>query len=278
VDNASSDGSLQWAAAHVPSVRLEANRANVGFARAHNQAMRLADGSYYLALNPDVCLAPNYVACLVEALAARPTFGTAGGKLVREGGVLDGAGLTINRRRQQVLRGHGEADRGQYDEPGEVFGIDGAAPLYRMKMLLDIGLDGQFFDETFVTYKEDIDLAWRARLLGWRAWYEPRAIARHERTFRPGRRERANPAARRYSVRNRYLMLLKNETSAGWRRDWAAILFYELQIAGYLLLREPRSLAAYVDVIRLWRATQRKRQELMRRWRVTGEETLAWFR
>jgi GT2 family glycosyltransferase len=147
-----------------------------------------------------------------------------------------------------------------------------------MAMLQDICLDGQFFDETFVTYKEDVDLAWRARLLGWRAWYEPRAVARHERTFRPGRRERANPAARRNSVRNRYLMLLKHETGAGWRRDWPAMLWYEVQIAGYLALREPRSLAAYGDVMRLWRDTLRKRRDLMGRRRVTDEEMVAWFR
>jgi hypothetical protein len=56
------------------------------------------------------------------------------------------------------------------------------------------------------------------------------------------------------------------------------MLWYEVQIAGYLALREPRSLAAYGDVIRLWRDTLRKRRDLMGRRRVTDEEMVAWFR
>jgi GT2 family glycosyltransferase len=231
-----------------------------------------------VSLNPDVVMAPDYIELLVAALEARPTFGMAGGKLLLSPGLVDGAGLFINRRRQQILRGHGEADSAQYERAEEVFGIDGAAPLYRRAMLEDIQEQGQYFDEDFVTYKEDIDLAWRARLLGWSAWYEPTAVAVHERTFRPGRRDRASALTRRYSVCNRYLMLLKNETRAGWRRDWLAILAYDAAILAYLCLREPQSLLALGDLYRLWPNARRKHRELMQRQRVSPEAMLDWFR
>lgn len=278
VDNASTDRSLAVVAEYFPQAAVHRNAVNEGFARAHNYAIRETRAHYYLALNPDIALAPDYMARLVEALNGRADCGLAGGKLLLAPGRLDGSGLVINRRRQQVLRGHGESDHAQFDQPGEVFGIDGAAPLYRRAMLEDICVQGEYFDEAFFSYKEDVDLAWRARLFGWRAWYEPAAVALHERTFRPGRRERASTAVRRYSVRNRYLMLLKNETRAGWSRDWPAIVFYDLQILVYLLLCEPRSLVALKDVWRLWRGALQKRAHIQQRRRVTEEQTLDWFK
>ena len=118
-------------------------------------------------------------------------------------------------------------------------------------MLDDAAFEGQVFDEAFFAYKEDVDLAWRARWLGWEAWYEPAAQAEHHRTFRPGRRERGSAFTRRLSVRNRYLLLLKNEAPATWRRDWPAILAYDALILAYLLVREPASLAGLAEAWRL---------------------------
>lgn len=275
VDNASTDDSLAQVQRRWPTAQVLANTENRGYAGGHNQALRLARGAYYLALNPDVVLAPEYVAQLVTALEARPECGAAGGKLLLAPGQLDSTGLFIDRRRRQYLRGHGEADRGQYPA-GPVFGLDGAAPLYRRAMLEEVAFEGQVFDEAFFAYKEDVDLAWRARWLGWGAWYAPEAVAEHTRTFRPGRRERGNTFTRRLSVRNRYLLLMKNEMPAGWRRDGLRILLYDLAILGYLLLREPRSLGALREAYQLWPVMRRWRADLAARRRVPPEAALEW--
>jgi GT2 family glycosyltransferase len=278
VDNASGDDSLRCCASAAASVQLVRNPTNYGFARAHNQAISLAKGQYYLALNPDVVMGPDYVRLLVSALEADPRCGMAGGKLLSEPNLIDSTGLFLDRKRRQYLRGHRELDSGQYDQAGEVFGIDGAAPLYRQLMIDDVAENGHFFDESFVTYKEDVDVAWRARWLGWRAWYIPAATAGHRRTFRPGQRQRGNRDTRRYSVRNRYLALIKNETAEGWRRDWLRITIYDIGILTYLLLREQASLAALWDVYCLWPIMKRKHIELMRRRRATGKAMLQWMR
>lgn len=283
VDNGSIDDSLSLVTAHCPSPLIIRGTTNRGFAGGHNEAIRASAGVYYMALNPDVIMSPGYTAALVKALEALPQYGSAGGKLLLkpkdgEQVCIDSTGLFIDRRRRQYLRGHGEVDQGHYEQAGEVFGLDGAAPLYRRAMLDDVQQNGQFFDETFFAYKEDVDLAWRARLLGWRAWYTPDACAFHIRAFRPGKRAAVGNHARRLSVRNRYLLMLKNDMTQLYRRDCVQILFYDVQILSYLLLREPSSLRAFLELPRLWPEMRLKRCELMQRTRVTPAQMMEWFR
>ena len=234
VDNASTDGSPELVKKLRGSTQVHQNGKNEGFSRAHNQAIRLSSGEFYLALNPDVIMDACYLESLVSTLQVSERRGSAGGKLRQFGAAeapkIDSAGLLLRRTRRQVLRGRGEIDRGQFDRQEQVFGIDGAAPLYRRAMLEDIQESGEYFDETFFAYKEDVDLAWRARLLGWESWYDPRATAWHARSFRPGTRRPGDSATRRYSVRNRYLAIIKNDSAAGIWRDWPAILIYDLGI------------------------------------------------
>ena len=281
VDNASQDESLSLVRRLAPEAQLIENQENLGYCRAQNQAIGASQAPYFLPLNPDVTLDPGYVAGLVAALESRPDFGSAVGKIWLQGEQaprhLDGTGLFIDRRRHQYLRGHGQADEGQFDQPGEVFGADGAAPLYRRQMLEDLRLFGKVFDEAFFAYMEDVDLAWRARLFGWRAWYEPAATAVHDRSFRPGKRRQMPPELRRLAVKNRYLMLLKNEGGPTWRRDWWRILSYDLRILGYILLAERSSLGAFrllrgqVQTARQWR------RAIQARLQAGEEDRLRWF-
>jgi GT2 family glycosyltransferase len=281
VDNASNDDSVNRARSYLPNAQLILNHENRGFCGGHNQAIRASHGIYYMALNPDVVMNPNYISALVDALESRPECGSAAGKLLQAPGIIDSTGLVINRRRQQYLRGHGELDLDQYDQPNEIFGVDGAAPLYRMAMLQAASWQGEVFDESFFAYKEDVDLAWRARLLGWSSCYVPNAIAIHPRTFRPGQdgggRRDLSRLARLHSIKNRYLLLIKNESSAGWRRDWARILFYDLKILGYLVLLERDSLPAFGLLRKAWARAQAWRTYLWRQVQVSPSALLEWF-
>lgn len=282
VDNGSEDSSLELVADHFPHAELVRNATNVGFCRAHNQAISLARGEYYLPLNPDVVMLPDYIATLVQSLEARPECGMAGGKLWLgsehdQPARIDSTGLFLDRRRRQYLRGHREIDQGQYDQEGEVFGIDGAAPLYRRSMLEDIRVDGEYFDEKFFVHKEDVDLAWRARLLGWSAWFTHHARAYHQRNFRPGHRESVSGEIRVHAVKNRYLMLLQNETAMGWKRDWPWILSYDLRILTYLCLFERQSLGAIGMLRREWASAMRWRRDIQSRSSVDHHCVLDWF-
>ncbi len=282
VDNGSNDDSLSIVSQLASPAAVIRNEGNTGFCHAHNQAIAASHGAYYLALNPDVEMQPGFIRSLVRVLEQDPACGSALGKLLlprdAQGAcLLDSTGLFLDRKRRQWARGHGEVDAGQYDRAGEVFGPDGAAPLYRRQMLEDIKIQGEYFDESFFAHKEDVDVAWRARLFGWTCRYEPAAVAFHRRSFRPGRREVMSSEIRLHAVKNRYFLLVKNETAAGWRRDWLHILWYDLKILVYMLLFERSSLAALgllrraLPRLRLWR------REIAGRVKVPTSEILAWF-
>jgi GT2 family glycosyltransferase len=283
VDNASIDASVGLVKQQFPDAIIIRNSSNTGFCHAHNQAIRASKGRYYLPLNPDIEMELGYIFNLFKDLEARPSFGLAAGKLLLKPHqtkpyVLDSTGLFIDRRRRQFLRGHAEVDLGQYDQPGEVFGVDGAAPLYRREMLEDINIDGQYFDEIFFAHKEDVDLTWRARLLGWGCWYNPEAVAFHKRNFKPGQRESIPAAIKVHAIKNRYLLLIKNELLSGWFRDGIPILWYDLKIFIFLCLYERTSLKAFSI---LWENRSKVimwRQEIRRRIRVQPAEMLAWFK
>jgi len=282
VDNASEDGSLAIIRQGIAQAKVICNEQNMGYCVAQNQAIRESRGAYYLPMNPDVLLMPAFIEQLVKGLEERPECGSATGKFWRPSGggdarILDAAGLFIDRRRRQYLRGHGQEDRGQYERPEEVFGADGAAPLYRRSALEDVKVFDQYFDESYFGYQEDVDLAWRSRLLAWKCWYEPLAVAVHARSFKPGVRRPMPRHLRRIAVRNRYLTILKNEGLECWRRDWWRILLYDVGILGYILLREQTSLGAYPMLWRLRLKAMEWRREVWGRVRAGLDTRLSWF-
>jgi GT2 family glycosyltransferase len=282
VDNASTDNSLEIASSLLPDGKIIRNQTNLGYAAAHNQAIRAGEGRYYLALNPDVEIMEGFVEHLVEALEARPDHGAAIGKMWQAYDtvpkIIDGCGLFLDRARHQYLRGHGQRDLGQYDQAEEVFGGDGAAIMLRREMLEAVAVEGEYFDEIFFLHKEDVDLAWRARLMGWRTWYEPEAVSIHGRTFKPGLPRMVPGEIRRLSVRNRYFMIMKNTSWSGFWSDIHVIFWYDLRVFLYMLFLEQRSLGAYF--MYLWRLPRllRQRRQIQAQRVVSDGTLLEWFR
>jgi GT2 family glycosyltransferase len=279
VDNGSSDGTLAILEQYGERIEIITNSRNAGFAPAHNQAIRASACDFFLVLNPDIRMDPDYVAHLVEAFESRPGLGSATGKLLRlsDPDVMDSAGLVMNRARRAFDRGAGEPEC-RWNEPGEVFGVSGAAALYAATMVRDISVDGQFFDEDFFAYKEDVDVAWRARLLGWSAYYEPKAIAYHERGWKSGERSKKPLFIRRRSYINRYKMMVKNDRFLYVLRHFVLIGLYELLNLGYAIVREPKLLGAWLDFWGKLPALLRMRRRIASRQRVTDKDIFRWFR
>lgn len=255
------------------------SQANVGFADAHNQLIAGSASTYYLCLNPDAVLTPGYVRGLVDALEAAPAVGSATGRLLRlDDEVIDSTGIVMTRDQRHLDRGAGEPAEGRYlDGPEPIFGPSGAVALYRRAMLDDIAFRGEYFDRAFFAYREDADLAWRAQWRGWSSLYVPGAVARHRRRVTPERRSALPADINRYSVRNRFLLRLKNQSlGLAWRFAIPG-LRRDALVVGYVLLREWSSIPGLLDVVRLLPSMLAWRRHVLSRKRVTSAELAGWF-
>ena len=278
-DNASSDQSV--ALAEKLGATVLRAPVNVGFARAANELIARTTMKYVLLVNPDAHLGPRYVEELERAAEADPAVGSVTGKLIRpprSDGIprLDSTGHILFRNRVAANRGANEPDRGQYDTPGEVFGVCAAAALYRRAMLEDVRLGSEYFDSTFFIYLEDVDLDWRARLRGWKAYYVPTAVADHERGHK-GDRRRQTRFQIRHSLKNRYLMMIRNDRLADILPDLSVLVVSEiLRLLDYTM-SQPSAFSGYVSTLRLLRHAMLARREIQQRRVVDGTALRSWL-
>lgn len=284
VDNASSDGSAAVLDRYEQvdgTVQVVRHRTNRGFAGGANAGIAISDGEAVLVANFDVHPRPDYVRVAAAALAADPRRGAVQGKLLRAAPspagdpVVDTTGHRAFVTRLFRNRGEGEVDRGQHDRAGEVFGVSGALALYRRAMLDDIAVDGEVFDEDLFAFFEDVDLDWRARLRGWSAWYEPEAVARHERGGAGPRRTRR---VEQLNFRNRLLTVLKCDDAAALGRHLPGFLLTTGLKALELLVTHPVAFAGSLAGLRLVPAMLRKRRVVQGRATVGPSAVAAlWF-
>lgn len=278
VDNASTDGSLERLQELHPPLKVITNPRNMGFARAANQAVAQATGDWLLLLNLDIELTTDYTSRLLAAAARDDRIGSVIGKLLRpkSGGdvIVDSTGHVLFRNGWAGNRGENLPDTGQWERAGEVFGVTAAAALYRMDMLRDV-VDGTArpFDERFFAYIEDVDLDWRMRWLGWKAWYEP-AIAWHHRSATGARR---SPLILRHILKNRLLLIANNDLwPQGFIRLPGVALFTFLT-AGAFALESPSAPLGIVDAIRFLPESFRRRHFVRSRKRVSANSIAAWM-
>jgi len=229
----------------------------------------------------DMKLSPTYVQELVQILRDHPEVGMVQGKVLQWTEMsmerIDNVGIRLHRNRRNDLLGYGEEDRGQYNAPMEIFGCDGAAVLYRREMLEDIKGRDEYFDEAFFLFREDVDLAWRARWRGWRAWYQPSAVAWHVRRYKPGSRRWHAARLRRLQLRNRYFLLVKHESWRNLLRDAGPWAWFELRALAYATFVEPHYWLAFGGTLRALPALWRKRREIAVRRRVNANTMRQWY-
>jgi GT2 family glycosyltransferase len=285
IDNASTDGTADILEQFTDKCRIQYNQENIGFAAAQNQAIAISHGEWVLALNPDVLLMKDFIEELVIAGNLDRKVGTVCGKLLSisasfdlpEEQLVDSTGIYFTPMLRHLDRGSLETDKGHYLNFEYVFGATAAAALYRRKMIDDISIQGEFFDSDFFVYREDADVAWRAQLLGWRCLYSPRACGYHVRSVLPGKRHALPPEINMHSVKNRFLMRIKNMTPHLYRRNWVAITGRDLVVIAACLLHEHSSLKAFTFVLKNWKRVLSKRREIMNRRRVQDDDLASWF-
>ena len=271
IDNASSDGSREVAARFGSALRVLALPENVGFAAAMNAGLEASSGRYILALNPDCRLEPDFASVLARRLDAADAadVGSASGRLLRaEGealaptGTLDSTGIYFTSAGRHFDRGSGEPAVGRYLAEEEVFGASGAAGFYRRSALEGGRISTGYFDSDFFLYREDADLAWRLRALGWRCLYVPAAVAWHRRRNLPERRRRMTELANLHSVKNRFLLRINNQSPRECVRTLVPTLARDMVVLGACLTVERTSLPAFSWLWRNRRRLWAKRREI----------------
>jgi len=179
-DNGSTDGSLRYLREHFPGVRLMDLKKNWGFAEGYNRALAEIHHPWVVLLNNDAALEPDWLERLLAVAARRPQAAILGGKLLFDRidasrRLVQSAGARFTDSGAAFEIGWGQMDQGQYDQPGVVGAIPGAAMLVKRSVFAALG----GFDPDYFAYLEDVDLCWRAWLAGHEVHYAPEAVAWH---------------------------------------------------------------------------------------------------
>jgi GT2 family glycosyltransferase len=299
-DNGSTDSTFEIVSRLTTDyISVSRNHENLGFSAAHNQGVHRAvvgRYDYVLFLNPDVALEQNALATMLQGFLHGNDIATVTPKLLRcndelsplEPKVIDAAGMELQSSLRHFDRGSGSLDQGQFDEDRFVFGGTGACLLVSVPCAWSVSLPYfskgdavsrlypqieratepriQLFDEGFFAYREDADLAWRLRLLGWRCRYISNALAYHVRVVVPERRENLPPLLNCLSVRNRFLLQIQNwRWSVGEGTFLHGVLIRNVIVIGGVLVREWSSLPGLFQALRMFRRALRHRRVIKER-------------
>ena len=292
MDNASADNSVKVVREYYPEARIVTQKRNLGFAKGHNLLINWSDSDYVFVLNQDVILDSNYLKTLVDYLDKNDQVASVAGKLMywnfeegKKTDQIDSFGLKINRQRQASDLYQGQSDFAQENQ--EVFGLSATATLYRRKSLDIVAYSSsdnhqEYFDEDFFSYKEDVDLAWRLRLLGWKNYLLTSTCAYHHRSVSSlnglKARRQHRVMANKLSYRNHLLVIYKNSFAKNLRQDFFYIKWYEFKKFIYLLIFERSTLAGIKEYFKLLPKMRKKRAYIMKQRKVNPEDMAKWFK
>ncbi|MCR5831020.1 MAG: glycosyltransferase family 2 protein [Lachnospiraceae bacterium] len=204
VDNASEDGSEKIAEDY-EGVRLIPLSQNFGFCRAVNEGIKVTKTKYLILLNNDTKADPSFVEELYKAIDAHDDTFSVASKMLQMNAPdrIDSAGdLYCALGWAFSLGKDGRSSR--YDKEAVIFSACGGAAIYRKELFEQIG----YFDELHFTYLEDVDVGYRARIMGYVNRYTPKAVVYHAGSGSTG--GRYNPFKVRLASRNSWYVIYKN--------------------------------------------------------------------
>jgi GT2 family glycosyltransferase len=237
VDNGSQDNTVSLIKCKYPGIILIENAQNYGACRARNQGILRSQGEFVVFLDHDVKLTGHFLSTMLEGIKKEDNISSVGPKILNaDGKTIYSAGLHISFLRRIHDIGKGQVSGGYLDQERLVFGLSLAAALFRRKALEDIKWQGEYFDDDFFYFFEDADISWRLQKKGWRALYAPAAVCFHS----AGGSRRRDGISRFFCLRNRYLLLLKNESLAGFLSLFFVFFIYDLWRNIFVMLMGPK--------------------------------------
>ncbi len=212
IDNASVDGSLAFVSDNFSDVKIIGLKENLGFAGGYNEGLKEIPNPYFLLLNSDVEVTPNWLTPLILRIKSGQNIVAVQPKILdfrqkdrfeyagAAGGFLDVFGYAFCRGR---VFDSLEADHGQYDDARQIFWATGACFLIKAEVFKDFG----GFDARFFAHMEEIDLCWRINNAGLKIFYEPKSAVFH---VGGGTLHKSNPFKTFLNYRNNLAMMFKN--------------------------------------------------------------------
>lgn len=289
---------VKFIKANYPEIEFMHGEGNVGFARGYNQMIARAiqgGAEYFLALNPDMVLAPEMISEAMIAIQKDEKIGAVAPKILKwdfvnhqKTNIIDSQGLYITKEHRFSDIDQGKIDLAQDNMiTKEVFGFTGAAVLFRINALADVAFSNgkyqEYFDELMFMYKEDCDLSYRLRLAGWKIIFSPLAVAYHDRTASPKgesiwqiimNRQNKSRLVKKWSFLNHWILLVKfMKLSFSWRVRLATS-WYQIKSLIFVILFEQYLLKKLITLWKLLPEIKKRRQQLKIRIRVMEIEKL----
>jgi len=213
IDNNSSDGSADFVAEKHPNVKLIRSQKNNGFAQGNNILIKLAlqdlEVGYLALINTDARLSPNWTEKLVNVAKSVDKAACLQGLTLDyfDNAVVDSHHIYIAEDLQATQYGYKTRAVTASLATYQVLGVNAAAAMVTRKFIEDQP-DQQLFDESFYMYLEDMDMALRAIMTGWKNYFVGGAVAYHMGSASSN--ERSSSFALYYTARNQPALLIKN--------------------------------------------------------------------
>jgi GT2 family glycosyltransferase len=211
-DNASTDDSTSFLETNFPTIRIIQNKENAGFAKGYNMALQNVEADYFVLLNSDVEVTPNWIEPIIKLLEADKKIAACQPKILDQkrkthfeyagasGGFIDSLGYPFSRGRiLEIL----EEDKGQYDDAMSCFWATGACMFVRASVYKELG----GLDEYFFAHQEEIDLCWRMQLSGYSVYVQPASVVYH---VGGGTLPKGSSKKVYLNFRNNLIMIFKN--------------------------------------------------------------------
>ncbi|MDD3861745.1 MAG: glycosyltransferase family 2 protein [Candidatus Gracilibacteria bacterium] len=269
-------------------VTIISNTDNRSFAKAANRGIKIAVGreaKYISVIEPEVIISPDYYEKLIDYCQKRPKVASATGKIfiydfvnLKPTDIIDSSGLKAFRNRRIEEAGKGMVDDGQFNEEKEIFGVSGICPLYRVEALENVKIMEEYFDEDFEEYKEDMDLAWRFLLYGWKNVYLPDAIAYHSEMEEDRAKKHSIKVQKEKAFRNQLLMEKKNELWGSFWKDFGPIMSVKLATPLYITFAQPHLWKGYLGYVKRFPRILKKRFLIMKNKKASAKEMGGWFK
>lgn len=182
VDNASTDGSVDWLKRHYPKTKIVVNKQNLGFSHANNFGYKKAKGEYILFLNNDTKVTKPYITELLKPFTKDPSIGGVQSKiyLMDDPSRLDSIGAFLTPTGFLFHNNLGGKDKKSFDREIDLYTAKGASMMFRREVLKKVEVNGWIFDPSYFAYFEETDLCHRVWLAGYRVVYAYQARIYHK--------------------------------------------------------------------------------------------------